>query len=266
MDTRPIAVFDSGLGGLTAVSSLYSIFPNENMVYFGDTARVPYGTRSEDTIIHFTRQAFRFLSQHNPKAIVVACGTASTVALAHMEDMGVPVVGVMKPCVEKAALITKSNKVGLIATPASVRSGAYTKYIAQINPNVQMTAYHGRLLVPIIEDGRVNDAVARLLIEEYMQPFILAGIDTLILGCTHYPFLEPKIRQFLPPHIQIISQGHYVAESLKDYLQRHPEIDAFCSKNSICEYFTTESPQKFSETASIFLHERIQAKHCPCSC
>jgi len=253
MDTRPIAVFDSGLGGLTAVHALLSRFPKENVVYFGDTGRVPYGNRSNRTIIHFTKEAFGFLQTFSPKAVVVACGTASTVALPHIEFPG-PVVGVVRPSVERAAALTRNKKVGLIATPASVRSGAYPDHMARIAPEVRMVAAHGRLLVPIIEDGRVaqDDPVAGLLAREYMEPFVRAGVDTLILGCTHYPLLAGLFSRILGPGVTLINSGYEAVAALEGQIAcAGPDNPGWR------RYYVTDDAEGFARQAELFLEQDI---------
>ncbi|MCL2082456.1 MAG: glutamate racemase [Oscillospiraceae bacterium] len=254
MDTSPIAVFDSGMGGLTAVRALFSLFPHENVVYLGDTGRVPYGTRSDKTITRFTSQAFRFLRRFSPKAAVVACGTASTVALSHIDCGGVPVVGVVRPSVRKAAEVTLNNKVGLIATPASVRSGVYPGYMKEIAPHVQMTAHHGRLLVPLAEDGRISqdDPVAVLLIREYMQPFIEQGVDTLILGCTHYPLMAGLMEQALGKGVTLINSGYEAVAALRGRIPR-----GAVEGKGTHRYYVTDDLESFTRQASLFLGQDI---------
>jgi glutamate racemase len=254
MSTKPIAVFDSGMGGLTAVRALLSRFPHEDILYFGDTGRVPYGTRSDQTIIRFTRQAFRFLQGFSPKAVVVACGTASTVALEHVTLGDIPAVGVMRPSVEKAASVTVNGKVGLIATPASVGSGAYPAYMKEIAPHVQMTVSHGRLLVPLIEDGRVDpdDPVAGLLVREYMDPFIQQNVDTLILGCTHYPLLTTLMAKVLGPNVTLINSGSEAAASLQGKFT--PNAPGGAGKR---RYYVTDDLSGFTRQASLFLGQDV---------
>ncbi len=250
MDARPIAVFDSGLGGLTAVRALISQHPQENIIYFGDTARVPYGTRSNNAIIHFVNQAFRFLGQYSPKAVIVACGTASAVALPHIQ-CDAPITGVVRPAVEKAAAITQNGTIGLIATPASVRSSAYPDYLAEIAPDMRMVSSHGRLLVPLIEAGRVSpdDPVAVMLVEEYMAPFIEQGVDTLILGCTHYPLLANLMGQVLGKGVTLINSGSEAVNALLGRI----EHGGYGQRS----YFVTDDIGGFAQQASLFLEVDI---------
>lgn len=254
MDKRPIAVFDSGLGGLTAVRALSERYPGERIIYCGDTGRVPYGTRSEGTILKFTRQALRFLRRFSPKAIVVACGTASTVALPLMHS-DLPLIGVVRPSVERAAALSRNRKVGLIATPASVRSGAYPAYMKQIAPDITVTAHDGRLLVPLIEAGRIHsgDAVAELLVSEYMQPFIKEGVDTLILGCTHYPLLAPLMESVLRRRVQLINSGAEAVRALEGMLELNSS-----QTEGTRQFYVSDDIEGFAEQAGLFLGQEIR--------
>ncbi|MDR0293942.1 MAG: glutamate racemase [Oscillospiraceae bacterium] len=252
MDGRPIAVFDSGLGGLTAVSALIGLYPNENLVYFGDTGRVPYGTRSRRTILRFSAQAARFLMTFDPKALVVACGTAGTAAMEAF-DCGVPSVGVVEPSVHKAAAVTRSGRVGLLATPASVRTGAYSECMRKTDPLVTLTERDGRLLVPLVEAGRVGpgDRVAALLVEEYCVPFREAGIDTLILGCTHYPLLTGLFAAALPG-VTLINAGAEAAGALRGLMER-----AEPGGSGSLRFFVSDDAEGFSEQAAMFLQREV---------
>lgn len=254
MDNRPIAVFDSGLGGLTAAGALSALCPDEEIVYFGDTGRVPYGTRSPRTIRRFSVQAARFLEGFSPKALLVACGTASTTAMDSFETgTGVPVVGVVEPSVRKAASVSKNRNVGLLATPVSVRSGAYAVYMRKTAPDVRLTERDGRLLVPLVEAGRVNagDSVAELLVEEYCLPFIKEGIDTLILGCTHYPLLAELLVAALPG-VELINAGAEAAAAVLKKIER-----ADSSRGGKLRFFVSDDAEGFSKQASLFLQRDI---------
>ena len=264
MDNRPIGVFDSGMGGLTAVRELAALLPHEQLIYFGDTGRVPYGGRSRNTIIRYAQQDVAFLRSFDLKAIVVACGTVSTTALPILqaEAEGFPIFGVVDPTAQQAVDATRNGKIGLIATRASIRTGAYQAAIHQLRPEVQVTALACPLFVPLVENGRTQpgDVVIETVAAEYLAPLKAEGVDTLVLGCTHYPLLLPKIRQFVPSNIKVVSQGEYVAASLKDYLYRHPEMAAKCTEGGECTFYTTEAEEKFTESASTFLNERISVK------
>ncbi|MDR0324576.1 MAG: glutamate racemase [Oscillospiraceae bacterium] len=252
MDNRPIAVFDSGLGGLTAVGALSRLYPDEDLIYFGDTGRVPYGTRSRKAILRFSSQAARFLMAFDPKALVIACGTASTAAMEAF-DCGVPAVGVVEPSVRKAAAVTRNGRVGLLATPASVRTGAYAACMRSAAPHIALTERDGRLLVPLVEAGRVGpgDRVAALLIEEYCAPFRAAGVDTLILGCTHYPLLADLFAAALPG-VTLVNAGVEAAEALRGLI-----IQADRERTGSLRFFVSDDAEGFSEQAKMFLQREI---------
>jgi len=235
----------------------------------GDNARSPYGTRSFDIVYQFTLEAVKQLFEMNCRLVILACNTASAKALRTIQQNDLPkidplrrVLGVIRPTVESLGTITTTRHVGLVGTRGTITSQSYPIEIAKLFPDVVVEEEACPMWVPLVENREYDKPGADYFVQKNLNNLLERDplIDTLILGCTHYPFLEPKIRQFLPSNIQIVSQGHYVAESLKDYLQRHPEIDSVCSKNSVCEYFTTESTEIFSEMASVFLQEKIQAK------
>lgn len=196
MDTRPIGVFDSGLGGLTAVRVLRRILPEEDLVYFGDTARVPYGGRSRETLLKYARQDLRFLRSFDLKAVLIACGTVSTTSLDVLQgENDLPVVGVVEPTCRRALAVTENRRVGMIATLASVRSGAYEAVLRRLDPAVEVLCQPCPLFVPLVENGRCfpGDVVIETVAQEYLAPLLTWGADTLILGCTHYPLLEEII-------------------------------------------------------------------------
>jgi glutamate racemase len=252
MDSRPIAVFDSGLGGLTAAAALGRLCPNEDLIYFGDTARVPYGTRSAGAIRRFSAQAARFLLTFDPKAIIVACGTASTAAMDSF-DCGVTLVGVVEPSVRKAAAVTRNGLVGLLATPASIRTGAYTACLRSADPKITLTARDGRLLVPLVEAGRFSpeDGVVKLLTEEYCAPFREAGVDTLILGCTHYPLLTQAIQAALPG-VALINTGEAAAEALSRLMGPNEK-----NRAGVLHFYVSDDADGFARQASMFLQRDI---------
>lgn len=255
LDQRPIGVFDSGLGGLTAVRALCKLLPEEDIVYFGDTGRVPYGTRSRETIIKYARQDVAFLRTFDLKAIVIACGTVSTTAIEVLaEENSIPVLGVVEPAALAAAKHTKSGRIGLIGTQASIRSGAYERYIHTVNPAAQVKATACPLFVPLVENGRFRpgDIVIETVTAEYLTPLREAGVDTLVLGCTHYPLLETVIRNFMGPDVTLINAGaegaRAVAQALKDQgnLARR-EVPGHC------RYFVSDRVEDFAQLASLFL-------------
>ena len=265
----PIGVFDSGYGGLTILEKIRRTLPEYDYIYLGDNARAPYGTRSFNIVYQFTLEAVKQLFEMNCNLVILACNTASAKALRTIQQNNLPqidpgrrVLGVIRPTIESIGTITQTRHIGLVGTQGTITSKSYLLEIAKLFPDIIVEEEACPMWVPLVENHEYNSPGADYFIQRHLNNILNRDslIDTLILGCTHYPFLEPKIKQFLPSSVQIVSQGYYVAESLKNYLQRHPEMDAVCSKNGVCEYFTTESPEKFSETASIFLQEKIQAK------
>ena len=267
MDNRPIGVFDSGLGGLTGVRELRKRLPHEDIIYFGDTGRVPYGSRSPETILQYARQDVAFLLSKNVKCIMAACGTvSSTYPAAEAAQLPVPYLGVVDAAAREAAFVTRNRRIGVIGTAATIRSRSYEKLLRQLVPGVEITARACPLFVPLVEAGYVDHSeagkqqITKLVIAQYLTEVREAGVDTLILGCTHYPLLLPKINQYVPQGVQIITQGEFVAVSLQDYLKRHPEIADKCTQNGVTHFYTTEAEEKFSESAKLFLNEEIEVK------
>ena len=259
MDTRPIGVFDSGLGGLTALRELTALLPREEFIYFGDTGRVPYGSRSRDTLIKYARQDVAFLRAFGPKAIVIACGTVSTNALDVLRgENEIPIFGVVGPAARAAARTTRSGKIGLIGTSASIRTGAYERAIAPLRPDAQVTALACPLFVPLVENGRVDrgDVVIETVAREYLEPLLETGIDTLILGCTHYPLLEGIIAEICGPGVTLVSAGEESAFELKRLLKaqglRGPE-----DRRGEADFYVSDTPENFEELASLFLREDL---------
>lgn len=260
MDNRPIGVFDSGLGGLTAVRSLKKILPEEDLIYFGDTSRVPYGGRSRETILKYARQDIRFLRSFDLKAILIACGTVSTTALSTLqEENDLPIVGVVEPTCRRAALVTRNRKIGLIATQASVRSGAYEAQIAKIDPTVQVIGRSCPLFVPLVENGRITkgDVVIETVAREYLTPLKATGIDTLILGCTHYPLLSEIIQEIMGPEVTLISAGEESAFELKRMLKTG-KLRADGNGESDTDFFVSDRAEDFERIASLFLQEDLR--------
>ena len=222
MDNRAIGVFDSGLGGLTAVRQLHRIMPDEHIIYCGDTGRVPYGTRSRQTIINYTRQDTAFLCSHDIKAIVVACGTVSSVALGTVKtENTIPMVGVVKPSCYTAMKLTKSNRVGIIGTKGTIHSGSYEAMLHTLDPSVHTIARACPLFVPLVENGRFSpdDPVVQLVVEEYLAEIRDFGVDTLIMGCTHYPLLRAAIRAYLGDEVALIDPGAEAADYVRTFLE-----------------------------------------------
>lgn len=257
MAEKYIGIFDSGLGGLTAVKELMHLLPNEPIVYFGDTGRVPYGTKSNETIIKYAKSDIRFLNTFDLKMIVIACGTVSTIALPHVESMlPIPIFGVVSAAAEAAAKATKNNKVGIIGTNGSIRSGAYARLIAQQNSDVETVSVACPLFVPLVETGHVTGEIARLTAEEYLAPIRDAGVDTLVLGCTHYPLLKDTIAQVMGDGVTLIDPGQVTAAFVKDYLVSRD----LCSKEQNehpYRFFVSDCPDDFMELGSAFLQRPI---------
>ena len=247
-----IGIFDSGLGGLTTVKEIMTLSPNASLVYFGDTGRVPYGTRSFDTIKRYAMQDAAFLVSKNVDAIVVACGTVSTTALSHLkENFDIPVVGVVEPSAVAAVKATKNKKVAVIGTTATIRSGAYEKEIRAIDPSITVISQACPLFVPLVENGFVdkNDPITALTVERYLSEIKNSGADTLILGCTHYPIISEAIAEYLPS-VTLINSG---AEAAKEAMRL---INAKDEEPSI-SYFVSDDPTSFENNASRFLGSAI---------
>ena len=260
MDNRKIGVFDSGLGGLTAVKEIMNLFPNESIVYFGDTSRVPYGTRSKDTILKYTHSDINFLLTHDVKMIVIACGTASSAALPEIKtEFNVPIYGVVDSGAYEAAHVTKNNKIGIIGTPATIKSGAYNKYIREYNPDAVTFEKACPLFVPLVENGHFNTPVTKLVVEEYLKEIKEAGVDTLIMGCTHYPLLKNAIAEYMGKDVTLVSPGEEVAKFLTkkiDNESAHSEVkDA-----DQYSYYVSDSVESFEELGGIFLETEINGK------
>ena len=260
MDQRPIGVFDSGLGGLTAVHSLWKILPEEDLIYFGDTARVPYGGRSRETILKYARQDVRFLRSFDLKAILIACGTVTTTSLTTLQaENDLPMVGVVEPTCRRAALMTKNKRVGMIATAASVRSGAYEAALRRLDPEIQVFCRACPLFVPLAEAGRIRrgDVVIETVAREYLTPLKEAGVDTLILGCTHYPLLADVIGDVMGPGVELVSAGEESAFELKRMLKARG-LRADENRRGETEFYVSDRVEDFERTASLFLQEDLR--------
>ncbi len=263
-----IGVFDSGYGGLTILDKIRQNMPEYDYIYYGDNARAPYGSRSFEVVYQFTLQAVKRLFDMGCPLVILACNTASAKALRSIQQKDLPhidptkrVLGIIRPTVEVIDTITKNNHVGIFGTPGTVASGSYPLEIAKISPDIQVSSEACPMWVPIVENNEANGEGADYFIKKNIDSLLEKDplIDTVILGCTHYPLLYNKIRNYLPDNVNIISQGDIVAKSLKDYLSRHPEIDSRLSKNGKCFFYSTESKDKFKEVASVFLNDEIDA-------
>ena len=254
MDQRPIGVFDSGSGGLTAVREIRSILPSENIIYFGDTSRVPYGSRSAEILLRYARQDVGFLRSFDIKAVAVACGTVSTTALPQLRaENSLPILGVVEPSCRRAVSVTRNRRMGLIATAASVRSGAYERTIAALDPGITVISKACPLFVPLVENGRfrAGDPVIETVAREYLTPLRDTGIDTLILGCTHYPLLAEVIGGIMGPAVTLVDAGAEVARALRQELtDRNALADRPCGTTTL---YASDRPEDFGLLAGTFL-------------
>ena len=266
----PIGVFDSGYGGLTILKAIRELLPQYDYAYLGDNARAPYGTRSFDIVYQFTRQAVLKLFEMGCQLVILGCNTASAKALRSIQQNDLPkidpqrrVLGVIRPTAEIVGKLTQTKHIGILATPGTTKSESYNIEINKLWPELDVTGVACPLWVPIVENNEATGAGADYFVKKRIDHILWLDpdIDTLILGCTHYPILMPKIKQYVPEGIKIVSQGEYVAESLKDYLTRHTEIDARCTKNGTAHYYTTENAEKFKEVARIFVTDDIEVEH-----
>ena len=218
----PIGVFDSGVGGLTVVREIIRQIPNERLLYFGDTARVPYGTKSKETVLRYTRQIIRFLESQKVKAIVVACNTVSAVALEEIEkEVEVPIIGVVRPGVRAAAAATRNGRIGVIATKATIESNIYANYLKQIDPKVEVLGKACPLFVPLVENGLLEDPVTDEIAGRYLAELIDRDIDTLVLGCTHYPLIRSTIQRIVGEQVTLVNPAYETAIELKDLLDKY---------------------------------------------
>ncbi len=259
MDNRPIGVFDSGLGGLTAVKELLQIMPKEDIIYFGDTGRVPYGSRSRDIITKYAKQDAAFLNSNHVKMIVAACGTVSSVAGNLGDNLSVPFTGVLHPTAKAAAAATKNKRVGIIGTTATIRSGSYRRELAAIDPEISVFDRDCPLFVPLVENGYIADdeKVTLLVAERYLAQLREAGVDTLILGCTHYPIIKHIIAGVMGSEVTLIDSGRETALYCAEILS---EQDLLCSRESDGDvsFFVSDRVEGFAQIAEIFLGRDIK--------
>ena len=264
----PIGVFDSGFGGLSILREIRKTLPQYDYLFLGDNARAPYGTRSFEIVYEFTLQAVKYLFSRGCHLVILACNTASAKALRTIQQNDLPlidpsrrVLGVIRPTVEAIGNISKSGHIGVFGTPGTVISRSYDIEIAHLYPTFQVFSHACPMWVPLVENREAEGDGADFFVRKDIGALTgqCPDIDTIILGCTHYPLLMPKIRRYMPQGIQVIEQGPIVAESLKDYLTRHPEIETRCTKGASCTYLTTDNADKFSSLASIFVNEAVTA-------
>ena len=278
----PIGIFDSGYGGLTILQQLRNRLPERDFMYLGDNARAPYGPRSFDVVYDFTRQAVMKLFEMGCRLVILGCNTASAKALRSiqqndltkpyikedgtettLEKEGYRVLGVIRPTVEIIGKLTKSRHVGFVATEGTVRSQSYELEIAKFYPDITVTGQACPLWAAIVEAGEAESEGAEFFVKKRITQLLDkdAEIDTIILGCTHYPLLMNALKKAVPEGVSIIPQGEYVAASLEDYLLRHPDMSDHCSSNGSVTYLTTESPERFKECAAMFLNEDVEVEH-----
>ena len=259
MDKRPVGILDSGLGGLTAVKEVLRLMPEEEIIYFGDTGRVPYGTRGREIVLKYTRQDINFLKTFDVKLIIVACGTISTLALGEVkDDYDIPVIGVVESAVEAACANTKIGKIAVIATQGSISSGLYEQKIKQSLPGTEVLSVACPLLVPLVENGRFDehDPVIKLVLEEYLGPVKDFKPDTMILGCTHYPLLRDAIARCVGPEVGLIDPGLETARTVKDLLER----EDMKGEGGGAAFYSSDSVENFEKYGGMFLSRPIEGK------
>lgn len=257
--TSPIGVFDSGIGGLTVVRELYRVLPHETVYYFGDTARVPYGNKSPETITRFSTENVLFLLHRDVKLIIIACNTASSHALPFLErSFSIPLVGVIEPGVQAAVAATRTKRIGIIGTAATVGSGAYERALHRVDPAIKVTSVGCPLFVPIVEEGWGTRPVAKAIAREYLAPLRKAKVDTVILGCTHYPLLKTMLRQVLGPDVQLVDSAAEVALHTKVILQHHHLLHAGNGAKPAHQYFVSDESAHFTTLGSRFLGRPVR--------
>ena len=266
----PIGVFDSGYGGLTILRELRRQLPQYDYLYLGDNARAPYGTRSFDIVYEFTLQAVRTLFSRGCQLVILACNTASAKALRTIQQRDLPlidptrrVLGVIRPTAEAIGKISANGHVGVLGTQGTVNSRSYDMEIGKLYPDFTVNSESAPMWVPLVENNEADGPGADYFVDKYVGKLLASDpdMDTIILACTHYPLLYPKIRSRVPENITVLRQGEIVAESLEDYLRRHPEMERRCTRGGSCEYLTTENPDKFTDLARLFLDTDVNVSH-----
>lgn len=265
----PIGVFDSGYGGLTILHGIRQLLPQYDFLYLGDNARAPYGPRSFDVVYEFTRQAVLRLFEEGCQLVILGCNTASAKALRSIQQNDLPgidpnrrVLGVIRPTAEVVGSLTLSRHVGILATEGTIKSESYNLEIQKLHPDITVSGVACPFWVPLVEYDEADSPAADYFVEKQISLLMRKDpeIDTVILGCTHYPLLMSKILKYIPRGVRIVPQGEYVAESLQKYFVHHPEMEQRCSKGGIVRYLTTENPDKFRESAQLFLHEEVDVE------
>lgn len=267
----PIGIFDSGYGGLTVLHGFRRLLPQYDYLYLGDNARAPYGTRSFGVVYEFTRQAVMKLFSMGCHLVILGCNTASAKALRTIQQNDLPqidasrrVLGIIRPTAEVIGSLTDTRHVGVLATEGTIRSESYTLEIRKLFPDIKVTGVACPFWVPLVEYNECDSPGADYFVKKRIDQLMSLDprIDAIILGCTHYPLLMSKILKYVAPGVRIVSQGEYVADCLRDYLSRHPDMDSKCTKGGRVEYLTTEDPDKFREAAQMFLHEPVEVSRC----
>ena len=265
----PIGIFDSGYGGLTILHGIRQLLPQYDFLYLGDNARAPYGPRSLDVVYEFTRQAVIRLFQEGCQLVILGCNTASAKALRSIQQNDLPfidtrrrVLGIIRPTAEVIGSLTESRHVGILATEGTIKSNSYNLEIQKLHPDIKVSGVACPFWVPLVEYNEADSPAADYFVEKQINELMRKDpeIDTVILGCTHYPLLMSKILKYIPRGVRVVPQGEYVADSLRSYFLNHPEMEQLCSKGGSVRYLTTENPDKFSESAMLFLHERIEVE------
>lgn len=265
----PIGIFDSGYGGLTILHGIRQLLPEYDYLYLGDNARTPYGPRSFDVVYEFTRQAVQKLFDLGCQLVILGCNTASAKALRSIQQNDLPkidperrVLGVIRPTAEVIGTLTKTRHVGVLATEGTIRSESYNLEIQKLWPDIQVSGVACPFWVPLVEYNEADSPGADYFVKKRIDQIMRLDpqIDTIILGCTHYPLLMPKILKYLPQGVRVVPQGEYVAESLQRYFELHPQMEQRISRGATVRYLTTESPERFEEQARIFLREPVQVE------
>lgn len=268
--TGPVGVFDSGYGGLTILKEIRRLMPEYSYIYLGDNARAPYGTRSFDIVYRFTLEAVTALFDKGCPLVILACNTASAKALRTIQQRDLPsmkpglrVLGVIRPTAEAVGELSASGHIGILGTEGTINSHSYDIEITKLYPGFTVASQACPMWVPIVENNEASNPGADYFVNKYTASLLESdpGIDTVVLACTHYPILYPKIRKAVPESIKVVKQGDIVARSLRNYLDRHPEMERRITRGGDCRYFTTENPEKFTGLASVFLEQPVKVSH-----
>lgn len=259
MDNRAIGVFDSGLGGLTCVKQIMNLLPGENVIYFGDTGRVPYGTRSAETIIKYSVSDINFLKTFDIKAVVIACGTVSSIAMDSLKSkFDLPIIGVVEPTANAAVKATRSGKIGIIGTSGTVSSGKYAEKIKDLNPETTTISTACPLFVPLVENGFFDHAATKIIAEEYLSQIKSSSVDTLIMGCTHYPLLKPLIGDIMGNDVALIDPGYETALYLKKYLDENSMLAD--RQTASYSFYVSDRVDNFEKLGGMFLGREIKGQ------